>query len=177
MRRYSSCPNHHSPLIFTARSPPASPYYKTPRQEPVKGQRAKRVRTSSVRGLEVLVNEIEMEPREKERDLHCANLPCAKEEQYKKNVNLPPHSSPRKKRGGGGVGGGGGGTLVIVCTATQQCCQTLTLLSRLSWNANQLSPEMEGSPWTQKLRYSRSDIPDLSNKVLPLSGVSSSFGI
>ena len=115
-----------------------------------------------------------LKPREKERDLHCANLSCSKEEQYKKCYPQPPEEKKKKKRWGWR---GGGGALVIVCTATKQCCQTVTLLSRLSWNANQLSPERKGAPRTQKLRYSRSEIPDLSNKVLPLSGVSSSFGI
>ena len=53
-----------------------------------------------------------LKPREKERDLHCANLSCSKEEQYKKCYPQPPEEKRKqnKKVGvgvGGGVGGGG----------------------------------------------------------------------
>ena len=41
-----------------------------------------------------------LKPREKERDLHCANLSCDREEQYKKYFNPLP-LPPGKKKGGG----------------------------------------------------------------------------
>ena len=75
-----------------------------------------------------------LKPREKERDLHCANLSCDREEQYKKYFNPLP-LPPGKKRGGRGVCGGGG-----AC----HCLHSDTTALSDSWNANQMSPEREG---------------------------------
>ena len=47
-----------------------------------------------------------LKPREKERDLHCANLSCSKEEQYKKCYPQPPEEKKKKKKRWGWGGGG-----------------------------------------------------------------------